>query len=432
MPMTAKNFPLKQFSIILYSNIVIFFDFLIYFYLADTLSDTFFPSTQNTLLIQLQTFGIFAAGYLARPLGGYVLGRYGDGKGRKPAFMVSASFIATTSLITACLPTYAQVGILAPILFLIIRIVQGMGFGAHSALSWVFIGEHAPSTKRGLYLGAVSASFLLGVLVTVFVFKGLFDRFSIEDLGNSTWRSVFISSSAFCFIAVILISYLRETPIFKQEQLQNAERGSTEIVAESSGAATTNRFHAIFLSSLLSFYLASMFIMVALALPQLVLMRFSVDASMLMAANVIGVFFFILGTLFYGLLSDKGNLGRVLMIGSVIPVIQMFAFYYSLQYGGADYVLIMYALLGFTAGVVSLCPIIMLQLFPTQNRLTSISVIYNGVYAIVGGVLPALLVYATTQVSFTPALYMAFLGFIGFITGFYIYRLPTFRPLQDI
>lgn len=430
MPICSKSFLPKKVAVIFYSNIVIFFDFLIYFYLAETLSATFFPTTTDPSIAQLQTFGIFAAGYLARPFGGFVLGRYGDKKGRRPALMMSASFIAITSLITACLPTYAQAGIIAPILFLVARIVQGMSFGAYSALSWVFIGEHTPESKTGFYTSIVTSSFLAAVLATVFIFTMLFSSVSFDTLSSEVWRSVFVSSSAFGFLAVILISYLRETPVFLVNQTENAQPDERPCTEED--GPNYKRFHAIFLSTLLSFYMSSIFVVIALTLPQLISLRFSVDSSMLMAGNVLGILFFIFGTLFYGLLADKGNTGKVLMIGSLVLAIQMFAFYSSLQMGGSDYVLIMYALLGFSAGVISLCPLIMLHLFATKKRLMSISVIYNSTYAIIGGLLPAGLIHATTNITFSPVLYMMFVCFVGFIAGLYIYRLPKFNSLHNI
>jgi len=189
------------------------------------------------------------------------------------------------------------------------------------------------------------------------------------------------------------------------------------------------RFHAIFISVLLSFYVASLVIVVALMLPKLILMKFNVDESLLSFANIIGTFFLALGTLFFGTVSDKGNTGKALMLGSIAVSILGTVFYTHLQYGSGDYILPLYALLGFCAGVIGLGPVIMVQLFPTKARLTSVSVTYNATYAVVGGFLPISLIYFTDIISFSPSLYITFTGLIGFTIGLYVYQMPKLKPM---
>ena len=109
----------------------------------------------------------------------------------------------------------------------------------------------------------------------------------------------------------------------------------------------------------------------------------------------------------------------------------MFAFYYHLQSGG-EYILIMYALLGFFAGIIGMVPAIFVLLFPTNVRLTGIAFSYNVMYGIVGGLVPFGLAYATLYISFSPALYIAFIGFIGVIMGLYFYHLPEFKKIDTV
>src|SRR5690554_6032661 len=107
----------KQLMIICASNAVTYFDFLIYLFMADIISSTFFPANDDPILAKMQVLSLFITGYLTRPIGAMLLSRYADVKGRRPALLISMSCIAVTALITASLPTYAQVGILSPILF---------------------------------------------------------------------------------------------------------------------------------------------------------------------------------------------------------------------------------------------------------------------------------------------------------------------------
>lgn len=421
----ANVFAYKQSGIIFYSNCVAFFDFLIYLYLADIIALTFFPANDNPLIAKLQMLSIFAAGYLSRPIGALLLGRYGDIRGRKPAFLVSSGFIALTSLLTACLPTYAQVGILAPILFVVARMVQGMAFGAHSALGWVYISEHVTKSNMAFFSSVITASFMIGVIGTIISFNVLYSTYTTEQLVNYAWRVPFIASTILGTVAFLFGRFLKETPVFlhqhdQQPYLPNYKNFSLSL----------KRFNAVFISGLLSFYISSLVLVVALLLPKLILLKFSIDESMLSFSNSLGILFLALGCVFFGLIADKGNTGKALMLGSIILALQALAFFYHLQNGDGDYILVMYAILGFTAGVIALGPVIMVQLFPTKMRLTSVAFTYNTVYALVGVALPFALDYATESISFSPALYMTFLGIIGFIIGLYIYRLPSFVNLN--
>ena len=109
----------------------------------------------------------------------------------------------------------------------------------------------------------------------------------------------------------------------------------------------------------------------------------------------------------------------------------MFAFFYHLEASG-DYILIMYALLGFCAGIVGMVPAILIQLFPTNVRLTGMAFCYNLTYGLVGVLVPFGLGYATLYVSFSPALYIAFIGFIAIIMGIYFYNLPEFKKVDQV
>ncbi|MDE0843724.1 MAG: MFS transporter, partial [Psychrobacter pacificensis] len=143
---------------------VIFFDFLIYLYIADIVSAAIFPANNDPTVAKLQGMGLFVIGYLARPFGGILFGRYGDLKGRKPTFFLSIIVTAGSLLAMACLPTHAQWGALAPALFILLRIIQGMAFGLYAPLSWVFVAEHVPRQYLSVACSYVTASFLVGVL----------------------------------------------------------------------------------------------------------------------------------------------------------------------------------------------------------------------------------------------------------------------------
>ncbi len=121
-----------------------FYDFIIFVFFATVIGDLFFPADIPDWLRQLQTFGIFAAGYLARPLGGIIMAHFGDLVGRKSMFTLSILLMALPTLAIGMLPTYETLGIAAPLLLLLMRVLQGAAIGGEVPGAWVFVAEHVP------------------------------------------------------------------------------------------------------------------------------------------------------------------------------------------------------------------------------------------------------------------------------------------------
>ena len=423
---SSSSVSLKKLMIICASNAVTYFDFLIYLFMADIISSTFFPANDDPILANMQVLSLFIAGYLTRPIGAILLGRYADVKGRRPALSISMSCIALTALITACLPTYAQVGILSPILFFIARLFQGMAFGAHTPLGWVYIAEHVNKRNLATFLSFVTASFMLGELGSILLFEIITSTHTRDQLIESGWRIPFVWAALFSFVVLLLLQTINETPIFTRQQNKQ-----TFVPKLSELGPYFKRFNAIFLALIITFIIASLTMVIALLLPDLVSMRFSIDDSMLRLSNNLSLLFMMIGCVFYGLIADRSGTGKAMMIGSAALMLQALAFFYHLEYGGGSYILFMYAVLGFCAGIISLGSVILVQLFPTEVRVTALSLTYNLMYALVGLTLPFGLGYATNLVSFSPALYIIFVSLVTFIIGLYIYRLPKFKDLDE-
>ena len=130
-----------------------FYDFIIFVFFATVVGKLFFPVDMPEWLRMMQTFGIFAAGYLARPLGGIIMAHFGDLLGRKKMFTLSIFMMAVPTLIMGLLPTYAQIGLWAPVLLLLMRIIQGAAIGGEVPGAWVFVSEHVPPRHIGYACG---------------------------------------------------------------------------------------------------------------------------------------------------------------------------------------------------------------------------------------------------------------------------------------
>ena len=129
-----------------------FYDFVIFVFLANVIGKLFFAASLPEWVRQAQTFGIFAAGYLARPLGGIVMAHFGDTRGRKRMFTLSVLLMAIPTLLIGLLPTYQSIGLGAPLLLLSMRVLQGVAIGGEAPGAWVFVAEHARRGRVGFAL----------------------------------------------------------------------------------------------------------------------------------------------------------------------------------------------------------------------------------------------------------------------------------------
>lgn len=142
-------------------NFIEWFDYASYSYFATTIALVFFP-TDNHTVAMLQTFGVFALSFILRPIGALFWGSYGDKKGRKAALAHSIMFMSGASFLIGCLPSYSVIGVGAPILLLLLRMVQGFSASGEYAGAATFLGEYAPTSKRGIYCSLIPASTAIG------------------------------------------------------------------------------------------------------------------------------------------------------------------------------------------------------------------------------------------------------------------------------
>ena len=142
-----------------------FYDFIIFVFFATVIGHLFFPPEMPDWLVMIQTFGIFAAGYLVRPLGGIVLAHYGDRYGRKRVFAFSILLMALSTLGMALMPTYATIGVAAPILLIILRMLQGAAIGGEVPGAWTFVAEHVPFRRVGLACGFLTSGLSFGIML---------------------------------------------------------------------------------------------------------------------------------------------------------------------------------------------------------------------------------------------------------------------------
>ncbi len=190
-------------------NLMEWYDFALFGSLAPVLGELFFPE-KNRLVSLISVFGIFAAGYLMRIVGGALFGHIGDRMGRKPALVLSVALMAISTSLLGTLPTYSSVGIVAPILFMMMRIFQGIAMGGEFTTSISYLIEHAPSNRRALYGSLTGVTAVAGILLGAVVSNGLFLVFTKPQILSWGWRLPFLVSILLGLLIVLLRRALPE------------------------------------------------------------------------------------------------------------------------------------------------------------------------------------------------------------------------------
>ncbi|PUA20492.1 alpha-ketoglutarate permease [Glaciimonas sp. PCH181] len=191
-------------------NLVEWFDFYVYSFCAIYFAPAFFPSGNSTTQL-LNTAGVFAAGFLMRPIGGWVFGRLADKRGRKTAMMTSVLMMCAGSLLIAFLPTYATIGAAAPALLLFARLLQGLSVGGEYGTSATYMSEVALKGQRGFYASFQYVTLIGGQLLAVLVLVVLQQLLSTEQLKDWGWRVPFVIGAGAAVVALYLRRSLNET-----------------------------------------------------------------------------------------------------------------------------------------------------------------------------------------------------------------------------
>ncbi|MDR7375923.1 MHS family alpha-ketoglutarate permease-like MFS transporter [Rhodoferax ferrireducens] len=211
-PYTFEEKRKRIFAIVAASsgNLVEWFDFYIYAFCAIYFAPAFFPKSDPTAQL-LNTAGVFAAGFLMRPIGGWIFGRLADRKGRKTSMVVSVVMMCAGSLLIACLPTYASIGAMAPVLLLTARLLQGLSVGGEYGTTATYMSEVAMRGQRGFYSSfqyvTLIGGQLLAVLVVV-ILQQLLDEVELKSWG---WRIPFVLGALTAVVALMLRRTLHET-----------------------------------------------------------------------------------------------------------------------------------------------------------------------------------------------------------------------------
>ncbi|HEY4072822.1 MAG TPA: MFS transporter [Herbaspirillum sp.] len=395
-----------------------YYDFIVAVFFTKLLAGIFFPPDMPTWLAQLNVFALFAAGYLVRPIGGLFFAHFGDRIGRKKMFALSLFLMAAPTFAMGLLPSYTQIGLVAPVLLLFCRLLQGFSVGGEVPGAWVFVSEHVSEKKVGLACGLLMSGICFGILLGSLTALLLNAYMEPSALGSWGWRVPFLVGGLFGFMAVYLRRHLQETPVF--ERLNATKALSKEIPL---AMVLRDNRGEVLLGFLATWFFSGTFVTYFLYLPTYLQVQFSLGKTAVLNANSWSVLLLIIGSTVTGILVDKATAGKALFFGCIAMLATVFLLFKDLLAGSPDALTIL-SVGGFFMGIITVVPFVIVKSFPPRVRFTGFSLSYNMGYAIFGGTAPVMLAAFVGQnhVILAPAYYLAAMGILGLLLSLNIIR----------
>lgn len=357
-------------------NLVEWFDFYVYSFCSLYFAHIFFPSGNATTQL-VQTAGVFAAGFLMRPIGGWLFGRIGDRHGRKTSMLISVCMMCFGSLMIACLPGYDTLGIWAPILLLMARLFQGLSVGGEYGTSATYMSEVAIEGRKGYYASFQYVTLIGGqllALLTVVVLQQLLPHEALRSWG---WRIPFGLGAVLAIVALFLRRSLDETTDDKTRQHQDAGR-----------LRGLWKYRRAFLMVLgftaggsLSFYTFTTY------MQKYLVNSAGMDAKTASGLMTLALFVFMLIQPLIGALSDKiGRRSSMLIFstGAMICTVPILTLLQQAESGWLVFMLVMLALL-ITSFYTAISGIVKAEMFPPEVRAMGVGLSYAVANAIFGG-----------------------------------------------
>jgi MFS family permease len=426
-------------------TLIEWYDFYIFGSLATIISSAFFPKGNPTVAL-LSTLATFATGFVVRPFGALIFGRIGDVVGRKFAFLITLLLMGGSTTAIGFLPTYEQAGILAPLLLLVLRLLQGLALGGEYGGAATYVAEHAPDGRRGFYTSFIQTTATLGLFVSLGVILATRLTVGESEFTSWAWRVPFLLS----FMLVVFSYYIRrqmhESPLFQKMKAKG--KTSTNPLRDSFVNPENRRMVILALFGATAgqgvvWYTGQFY---ALYYLQTVLKIDFVTANIVIAsALALGTPFFVV----FGAMSDRVGRKRIIMAGCLIAAICYLPLYKLMVLAS-----------GFNAATPDLAPtnpnvpaliaIVLVQvlfvtmvygpiaaflveLFPTRIRYTSMSLPYHVGNGVFGGLVPFIgtAMVATTGSPYAGLVYPIVVALLTFAIGMKYMPETNGRKLWD-
>ncbi|MCO7514500.1 MFS transporter [Pseudomonas guariconensis] len=367
-------------------NFVEWFDYAAYGYLATIIAVTFFPEADKTTGL-LATFAVFALSFIVRPLGGVVWGHFGDRHGRRNALSWSILIMSVSTFCIGILPGHAQIGLWAPCLLLLIRLVQGFSASGEYAGAAAFLAEYAPPGRRGFYTSIVPASTAAGLLFGAAFVATLHALLSTEDLHSWGWRLPFLLAAPFGLVGRYIRMSLQDTPKFleMEQRLESKACATPSPIRE----LLTQHWRAVLIGigvtclNAVAFYLLLSYMPTYLSNEMGMSERDSFIASTVSLATYIGLIFLM------GRLSDHFGRKAMLVVASLLFLGLTVPLFSLLDHQPLLVILAIQILFGAMLAMNDgTLPCLLAEIFPTRVRFSGFALSFNIANALFGGTAP--------------------------------------------
>ena len=363
------------------------YDFFIYGTAAAAYFGSVFFAADEPIIGVLASFATLAVGFLMRPLGGYLAGHFGDRLGRKVVLFWSLVIMGVATILVGVLPTYEQVGVLAPILLILLRMIQGIGFGAEWGGAVLMAVEHAPARRRGFF-GAVPQ---IGIPAGLLLANGSFLLSAQLFEDDWVWRAPFLASAVMVAVGIFIRLSIKESPEFEKMQREQTIMKQPVVEVIRRDWRIVLKIMGLRLAETGGYYITTSFMLSYVGLAGIT------DAKNVLIGTMVGSALGLGSHLAFGALSDRIGRKRVFFIGAIFTVAFGVPMFLIINTGSVIMVIVAVAL----ALLFSHDPIFAVESswfseqFPANMRSSGISLGYNGA-SLVAGLIPfiAVAVYA--------------------------------------
>lgn len=396
-----------------FGNALEWFDWQIYATFAPFIAAQLF-NAENPISSLLQTFAIFAVGFLARPLGGLLFGLIADRRGRKASLILAVSAASLGSLLIGLTPTHAAIGAWAAVLLLIARLIQGLAHGGEMPAAQTYLSEIAAPRKRGLWSSLIYISGTTGILCATLFGAVLTGVISVEAMQTWGWRIPFFVAAAFGLFVLVMRVGMHETETF--------ETGKVQTLADARPAPLMPARRAAMLVILLTLGATVSFYVWGVTAPAVATATLGMDPGAALWAGAGGIIIFIAALPLWGRLSDR--IGRKPVLA--ISLLGTAALYFPMQRLMSDQPWTLFvataSVLVFLAGTMAILPAVFAELFPTHIRTVGTAVPYSIAVALFGGTAPYLQTWfgAQLELPWLFSLYSVILLLISAATAIFL------------
>ncbi|WP_321915988.1 MULTISPECIES: MFS transporter [Paraburkholderia] len=393
-------------------NVIEWFDYGVYSFAAITVGTHFFP-TSSSVAAALASFAVFALSFLIRPIGGIIIGSLGDRRGRRDMLMLTVGLMTLGTALIGLLPTYSEIGVAAPVLLVVARMIQGFSAGGEYGGANTFVAEVAPSGRRGLFGSVLESGVLFGYLSGAAIVIGLMHVLSADAWKAWGWRLPFLIALPLGLLAVALRRNLEDSPVFKKM------KASGEQVASPLADSFRRAARPMFLTAALVAFGNSAYYLILAYLPTYLQtdLKMSGDAALMLSVLVMVTM--LVAIPIFGRLGDRIGRRVLLAASPIIYLVFSVPMVMMLQSGNQTYVFAAAILAGLAlAPNASQYSAALTVLFPRSVRFTAFTLAFNVATALFGGTAPFIVGWLTqaTGSSFTIAYYqmaMAVLALVG-------------------